>query len=199
MAEPSAAAPMPCCVCHAQNGKPCAGCKSRHYCSRKTGRLLDELMPKKNVKEEPAIVANVAPVDGAPGRVLDSRFTWAFAIFLRIWAAWGALLWRILPENAEPDGAAPEPEAQLHLGQAYERGLKGLEQDSKMAAQLFGRSAAQRRALAQTALGCCYQSSRGVDVDHVTAAKWYRRGADQDFSEAQSYLGKTFYKGTSVA
>jgi hypothetical protein len=83
---PAAAVPKPCCVCAAQNGKHCAKCKSRHYCSKKCqlvdwnegghkaqcrqlaaafqDRLLDELMPAKKVKEEPAIVADVAPADG---------------------------------------------------------------------------------------------------------------------------------------
>jgi hypothetical protein len=86
MADPQTAAPPPCCVCAAQNGKHCAQCKSRHYCSKecqlfdwKRGhnkackqltkefqdRLLDELMPAKKVKEEPAIVEDVAPAAGS--------------------------------------------------------------------------------------------------------------------------------------
>jgi hypothetical protein len=87
MDEPlKAAAPKPCCVCAAPNGKHCAKCKSRHYCSKacqlvdwKEGghkeqcrqlaaefqdRLLDELMPKKKVKEEPAIVEDISPAAG---------------------------------------------------------------------------------------------------------------------------------------
>jgi TPR repeat protein len=84
-APPAAAAPKPCCVCDAPNGKHCMKCKSRHYCGKacqlfdwKQGhnkackllaaafqdRLLDELMPKK-VKEEPAIVEDVLLADGS--------------------------------------------------------------------------------------------------------------------------------------
>jgi TPR repeat protein len=85
MDEPlKAAAPKPC--CDAPNGKHCTKCKSRHYCSKKCqlvdwnegghkvqcrqlaavfqDRLLDELMPKKKVKEEPAIVDDIAPAAG---------------------------------------------------------------------------------------------------------------------------------------
>ncbi|KAJ1461157.1 WD40-repeat-containing domain protein [Pelagophyceae sp. CCMP2097] len=79
-------------------------------------RLLDELMPAKlKIKEEPPIVEDVAAVlnteaeapggsvvDDAPDRVLDSRLAWTFAIFLRICAAWAALLWRVFPGKLGP-------------------------------------------------------------------------------------------------
>ncbi len=89
MDEPlKATVPKPCCVCDAQNGKHCAKCKSRHYCSKKCqlvdwrerghkaqcrqmaadfqDRLLDELMPAKlKIKEEPAIVGDVLLADGS--------------------------------------------------------------------------------------------------------------------------------------
>ena len=86
--EARPAAPKPCCVCDGPGGKHCTKCKSRHYCSKKCqlvdwhegghkaqcrqlaadfqDRLLDELMPAKlKVKEEPAIVADVAPAAGS--------------------------------------------------------------------------------------------------------------------------------------
>jgi hypothetical protein len=86
-APPAAAARKPCCVCDAPGGKHCTKCKSREYCSKKCqlvdwhegehkaqcrqmaaafqDRRLDELMPLKlKIKEEPAIVADVAPADG---------------------------------------------------------------------------------------------------------------------------------------
>jgi hypothetical protein len=87
MAEPPAAAPKPCCVCAAPNGKHCAKCKSRHYCSKACqlvdwhegghkaqcrklaaefqDRLLDSLMPEKKPKEAPAIVEDVLLADGS--------------------------------------------------------------------------------------------------------------------------------------
>jgi TPR repeat protein len=76
---PAAAAPMPCCVYDAPNGKHCTKCKSRHYCSKacqlvdwKRGHnkackqlaaeFQDALMPAKlKIKEEPPIVEDVAP------------------------------------------------------------------------------------------------------------------------------------------
>jgi hypothetical protein len=87
---PAAAVPKPCCVCAAANGKHCANCKSKHYCSKacqlvdwKRGhnkeckqltkefqdRLLDELMPAKKAKEEPPIVDDVAPAAGSNARL----------------------------------------------------------------------------------------------------------------------------------
>ncbi|KAJ1461210.1 hypothetical protein M885DRAFT_432764 [Pelagophyceae sp. CCMP2097] len=39
-APPAAAAPKPCCVCDAPNGKHCTKCKSRHYCGKKC-QLVD--------------------------------------------------------------------------------------------------------------------------------------------------------------
>jgi hypothetical protein len=91
-APPAAAQPKPCCVCGDEGGKHCTLCKSRHYCGKKcqvvdwkerghkeackrmakefSDRLLDELMPAKlKIKEEPPIVDNVAPADGATAAV----------------------------------------------------------------------------------------------------------------------------------
>jgi len=83
---PPPAATQPCCVCDEAGGKHCTKCKSRHYCSKacqlvdwKRGhnkackqltaafqdRLLDELMPEKKPKEEPAIVEDVLLADGS--------------------------------------------------------------------------------------------------------------------------------------
>jgi len=78
MAE-SPPVPKPCCVCGGPSGKHCAKCKSRHYwnegghkalCRQLAvefqDRLIDELMPLKlKIKEEPAVVADVAPADGS--------------------------------------------------------------------------------------------------------------------------------------
>jgi hypothetical protein len=87
MDDAPAAARKPCCVCDAPGGKHCTKCKSRHYCSKKCqlvdwhegghkaqcrqlaaafqDRMLDELMPEKKPKEEPPIVADVAPAAGS--------------------------------------------------------------------------------------------------------------------------------------
>jgi hypothetical protein len=94
MAAPPAAAQKPCCVCAAQNGKHCAKCKSRHYCSKKCqvfdwerghnkeckqltkefqDRLLDELMPVKKPKEAPAVVEDVLLADGSKARLSAVR------------------------------------------------------------------------------------------------------------------------------
>ncbi|KAJ1457354.1 hypothetical protein M885DRAFT_615476 [Pelagophyceae sp. CCMP2097] len=98
-AAPAAAARKPCCVCDEPGGKHCNNCKSRHYCSKAcqlvdwnegghkaqckklatefSNRLLDELMPAKKVKEEPAIVEDVLLADGskAAARLSAARTT----------------------------------------------------------------------------------------------------------------------------
>jgi len=87
MDDAPAAAPKPCCICAEPGGKYCTKCKSRNYCGKKCqladwnegghkaqckqiasgfqDRLLDELMPAKKVKEEPAIVEEISPADGS--------------------------------------------------------------------------------------------------------------------------------------
>jgi hypothetical protein len=55
MAEPPAAAPKPCCVCAAPDGKHCAKCKSCHYCSKALG--------KENAAQ---VMCNVIKITGCP-------------------------------------------------------------------------------------------------------------------------------------
>jgi TPR repeat protein len=52
---------------------------------------------------------------------------------------------------------------------------------------------------AQSNLGHCYASGRGVAKDGVQAVKWYRKAADQGYAAAQFNLGLCYFNGEGVA
>jgi hypothetical protein len=54
-------------------------------------------------------------------------------------------------------------------------------------------------AVAQCALGACYESGHGVSVDYVAAVKWYSKSAKQGDALAQCALGACYEKGRGVA
>jgi TPR repeat protein len=54
-------------------------------------------------------------------------------------------------------------------------------------------------AVAQCALGACYESGRGVARDLGEAVKWYWKAAKQGDALAQSALGACYEKGRGVA
>ncbi len=53
-------------------------------------------------------------------------------------------------------------------------------------------------ASAQNALGAMYASGKGVPLDYVEAAKWYRKAADQGNPAAQYNLGVAYANGLGV-
>jgi TPR repeat protein len=59
--------------------------------------------------------------------------------------------------------------------------------------------AKQGDALAQCALGACFESGRGVLQDLGEAVKWYRKSAGQGDALAQCALGVCYEKGRGVA
>eukprot|EP00729_Bicosta_minor_P016962 gene16962-biopygen541 len=50
----------------------------------------------------------------------------------------------------------------------------------------------------QNALGCKYLDGKGVEQDHVEAAKWYRKSAKAGYAAAQYNLGLMYHKGEGV-
>jgi TPR repeat protein len=54
-------------------------------------------------------------------------------------------------------------------------------------------------AVAQCALGACYESGRGVAPDLGAAVKWYRKSANQGDALAESALGACYEDGRGVA
>jgi len=61
------------------------------------------------------------------------------------------------------------------------------------------RQAAERNdPVAQTNLGCAYETGQFGATDYYTAAIWYRKAAEQGTAEAQFHLAKLFYNGRGV-
>jgi hypothetical protein len=50
----------------------------------------------------------------------------------------------------------------------------------------------------QCCLGTYYDTGRGVGQDHVMAAEWYRKSADQGDADAQNNLAACYKKGQGV-
>ncbi len=64
------------------------------------------------------------------------------------------------------------------LGYMYEKGLGGLDQDLKQAAELYERSAKMNNRHAQACLGMMYEKGLGVDKNIETAKHWYKLAAE---------------------
>jgi hypothetical protein len=74
--------------------------------------------------------------------------------------------------------------------------------ESKEQEKFFQTTAAQAEkgdAVAQCALGACYESGRGVAPDLGQAVKWYWKAAKQGDALAQSALGACYEMGRGVA
>jgi uncharacterized caspase-like protein len=84
-----------------------------------------------------------------------------YATALRIW----------LPAAAEGDA-----DAQLYVGEIYEKGL-GVAPDYAKAASWYLQASEQGSARAQINLGHLYERGLGVDRDVATAVSWYRRAS----------------------
>ncbi len=53
-------------------------------------------------------------------------------------------------------------------------------------------------AMAQYDLGACYSCGKGVYIETVEAAKWYRKSAEQGYGWAQYTLGRCYEEGEGV-
>ena len=93
-------------------------------------------------------------------------------------------------------GDAP---AQTELGERYEDGRDGVQQDYGMAVSWFRRAADQGFAAGQAALGVMYLTGGGVAQDYGEAVTWYRRAAEQGFASGQHSLGFMYSNGRGVA
>ena len=90
-------------------------------------------------------------------------------------------------------------DAQIELGQRYQAGDGGVQQDYAEAVRWYRRSADQGHALGQAYLGFMYSTGRGVRQDAAEAARWYRRSADQGHSLGQNNLGVLYRDGRGVS
>ena len=88
--------------------------------------------------------------------------------------------------------------AQTELGERYEDGRGGVEQDYGVAVSWFTRAADQGSADAQAALGFMYLRGRGVAQDDAAGVLWSRRAAEQGNARAQNNLGWMYANGRGV-
>ena len=95
-----------------------------------------------------------------------------------------------LDEMAEQGDAG----AQTELGERYEEGRGGVEEDYDAAVRWYRRAAGQEYARAQRRLGVMYANGYGVEQDEEEAVRLFRMAADQGNARAQYNLG-VMYSG----
>ncbi len=87
-----------------------------------------------------------------------------------------------------------DPEAQFHLGRAYQRG-DGVPEDDAEGVAWYRRAAEQGYADAQFALGFVYSNGQGAPLDDAESVAWFLRAAEQGHDAAQWVLGVTYSWG----
>ncbi|KAG0276432.1 hypothetical protein BGZ95_007539 [Linnemannia exigua] len=89
-------------------------------------------------------------------------------------------------------------QAQVRLATAYKNGTDGLLQMYDKAMKWLLRAAAQGHAGAECEIGRMFETGRGVEEDHFTAAAWYRKAAHQGHAAAQKNLAVMYTQGWGV-
>lgn len=92
-----------------------------------------------------------------------------YASALRVW----------LPQAKQGDA-----QAQVIVGEIYEKGLGGLA-DSRLAAQWYRKAAEQGNSSAQINLGHMYEKGLGVERNLAEALNWYRKASGLDGTDLQ--------------
>ena len=85
------------------------------------------------------------------------------------------------------------PAAQYTLGQIMQRG-RDVEQDTRLALNLFEQAAAAGYVPAQLALGELYESGTGVPADRAQAARWYEKAAAGGDAPARLQLASYYIR-----
>jgi uncharacterized protein len=94
--------------------------------------------------------------------------------------------------------------SQYFLGLEAEDGVVGAghvliaPRNYPLAAQWFGKAAAQGFARAQNNLASLYEQGKGVPQSYQLAAQWYRKAANQGYPQAQCALGQLYLHGQGV-
>jgi hypothetical protein len=83
-----------------------------------------------------------------------------------------------------PQATQGDPEAQVMLGEIYEKGLGGVA-DPAMAAEWYKRAALQGNSRAQLNLGNLYEKGLGVEKNLTTALNWYRKASGLDNTDLE--------------
>ncbi len=98
-----------------------------------------------------------------------------------------------------------KPHTESAAEAAAQAALDAAEDAKKMAQANLEQFDAQKKladngnADAQSYLGYCYDTGKGVTVDYLEGAKWYRKAADQNQINAQFNLGNCYHFGWGVA
>lgn len=77
-----------------------------------------------------------------------------------------------------------DPEAQINVGEIYEKGL-GAQADPRLAAEWYRKAAEAGHSRAQINLGYLYEKGLGVEKDLTTALNWYRKASGLDSTDLQ--------------
>jgi len=91
-----------------------------------------------------------------------------------------------------------DAEAQYNLAQRYFYGDDIIVKDYLEAAKWYRMAAEQGHALAQDALGYCYNRGKGVPEDKAEGVRWYLKAAEQGNAMAQCNLGQCYFNGDGV-
>ncbi len=84
-----------------------------------------------------------------------------------------------------PQAKQGDAEAQVTLGEIYEKGLGGGVADPALAAQWYLKAAQQGNSRAQVNLGYLYEKGLGVKKDMATALNWYRKASGLENTDLQ--------------
>lgn len=84
-----------------------------------------------------------------------------------------------------PQAKQGDADAQVTLGEIYEKGLGGGVADPALAAQWYLKAAQQGNSRAQVNLGYLYEKGLGVNKDMTTALNWYRKASGLENSDLQ--------------
>src|SRR5579863_5704104 len=88
-----------------------------------------------------------------------------------------------------------DPEALVNLGVKY-LGGNSVSEDGKKAVQMFFSAAAWGDSRAECCLGFAFATGAGgLPKDSLKARDWYQVSAQDDYPEAQSYLGRSLWIG----
>ncbi len=77
-----------------------------------------------------------------------------------------------------------DPEAQINVGEIYEKGL-GAQADPRLAAEWYRKAAETGHSRAQINLGYLYEKGLGVEKDLTTALNWYRKASGLENTDLQ--------------
>jgi TPR repeat protein len=107
------------------------------------------------------------------------------------------LEWSRALAACEKEATAGGTAAQRALATMYERGL-ATETNLGLAAEWYGKAAANGDRVAQYRLGVLLRSGRGVRKDEKAAVEWFRKSAEQGEADAQLALAQAYDKGQGI-